>query len=128
MPQRFFLTVVVSVFFFSGEIFAQEKMVEKILSHNGNLPPQYRRWNYPSSSFFSSQAFSGSSVFLSQAALPTVIFVPVTKDYYSKHLGFFCKKELRLEKTISLPLRFRLGSVEYTDYMEGKSNASILLR
>lgn len=128
MPQRFFLTVVVSVFFFSGEIFAQEKMVEKILSHNGNLLPQYRRWNYPSSSFFSSQAFSGSSVFLSQAALPTVIFVPVTKDYYSKHLGFFCKKELRLEKTISLPLRFRLGSVEYTDYMEGKSNASILLR
>jgi hypothetical protein len=128
MPQRFFLTVVVSLFFFSGEIFAQEKIVEKILSHNGNLLPQYRKWDYSSSSFFSNKAFSGSSVFLSSAALSKPVFMPVAKDYYKNCLGFFCKKEIQLEKSIALPLRFRLGSVEYTDYMEGKSNAALLLR
>ncbi len=41
-------------------------------------------------------------------------------DHYVKGLGFFCKKELQLEKATKIPFRFRLGSVEYTDQLEGK--------
>lgn len=34
--------------------------------------------------------------------------------------SFFCRNELRLEKRSALAPRFRLGSVNYTDWMEGK--------
>ncbi len=34
--------------------------------------------------------------------------------------AFFCKMEYRLAKRTQLPVKFRLGSVEYVDYLEGK--------
>jgi hypothetical protein len=43
-------------------------------------------------------------------------------NQYLKKLGFFCKRELEIEKATKLPLRFRLGSVAYTDRMENKNN------
>lgn len=37
-----------------------------------------------------------------------------------KDLGFFCKIELKLDKITVTPIRFRLGSLDYTNNLEGK--------
>ncbi len=55
----------------------------------------------------------------------SIIYVPlrlVPSNFYSLNLGFFCKKELKIENAIKVPLRFRLGSVAYCDALEGKNN------
>lgn len=44
----------------------------------------------------------------------------IPADYYTRNFGFFCKKELQFEKTIHVPLRFRLGSLEQCNSLEGK--------
>ena len=40
--------------------------------------------------------------------------------YAYKDLAFFCKIEVKLEQAVKLPIKFRLGSVDYVDYLEGK--------
>jgi hypothetical protein len=48
---------------------------------------------------------------------------PLPQNFYNKNLGYFCKKELQLQKIIMLPVYIRLGSKEYVDYLERKPNA-----
>lgn len=44
---------------------------------------------------------------------------PLPGNFYSSHLGFFCRQELQLSKK-NIPVHFRLGSMEYCNYMEQK--------
>lgn len=41
----------------------------------------------------------------------------------TSHLGFFCRQEIRADKKLPLPLRFRVGSIQQADWLESKPNA-----
>jgi len=43
----------------------------------------------------------------------------VPANYYSTKTGFFCNTERSLEKQTKLAVKFRLGSVEQTQKLEG---------
>ncbi len=133
MSERPFYIVVVLAFLFSGESFAQQKIVEK------------KRENRPESALYQqvlvikpwamaalNPMISGLSI-LSPAiekkmTPPFKLYsntIPTYNDYgvYNRPVSFFCRQELKFEKATSIPLRLRLGSLEYTDYLEQKPNA-----
>ena len=51
---------------------------------------------------------------------PTKLYAVPEPDYYTRHFGFFCRKELQLEKITTVPFRFRLGNLDYVNRLEGK--------
>ena len=51
---------------------------------------------------------------------PKLIQQIIPANYYVTQLGFFCKQEIKFEKSTKIPFKFRLGTVAECDQMEGK--------
>ncbi|MBL0356717.1 MAG: hypothetical protein IPP72_07370 [Chitinophagaceae bacterium] len=55
-------------------------------------------------------------------ATVTVSAKPIlAPNFYTTQLGFFCKQEIKMDKVTRISIRFRLGSVEQCDWLEGKT-------
>jgi hypothetical protein len=123
MRERHFYFVVALILFFNVEIFSQIKTECIKLPINYNkAKPEFEKWlslNYaPKNAAPLLRRTKGDSTTATYPAL----FV-LSPSFYSDHLSFFCSKELKLEKISSIPFRFRVGSIDYVNYLEQKPNA-----
>jgi hypothetical protein len=58
---------------------------------------------------------------IKDSTLPSPFFIhTIPANFYASHLPFFCDKELKLQKTIKMSVKFRLGSVEQCNKLEWK--------
>lgn len=46
---------------------------------------------------------------------------PVPANHSTRNFGFFCRQELSLEKKLAIPVKLRLGSIDYCNYVEQKT-------
>jgi hypothetical protein len=75
------------------------------------------------SSFFSKNNFSKNNQKNIEKSpfSNTTYIVPTQARYYCyDKLAFFCKLEVKLERQFHTPIKFRLGDVQYVDWLEGK--------
>jgi hypothetical protein len=128
MSQRVFCFVVVLVGLLNGEIFAQENS-EKIikdfnsstLSYKNTIRIRYK--NYIKGLNYKITGNKKKCSDLRGNEVNYFLLNPIPLNSYSQNFSFFCKKEMQIEKAIFIPLRFRLGSLEYVNYLEQKPNA-----
>ncbi len=85
---------------------------KKFYSNNTITPSQKSSSDSSSLIHFTSPASSQIIIPALPASIPA--------DFYTRHFGFFCKRELAVEKATKLPIRFRLGSLQQCNYYEGK--------
>lgn len=133
MPQRVNIILVV-LLMLSGKIFSQDssyKVTKDIFSgislcgfgsdaelnqrHLINLPIDYKALKKFQAD---NRIRLDFSLKINEAI--SLVNSPILSSFYTSHLGFFCKKEIQLEKITSVPFRFRLGSLDYVNKLEGK--------
>lgn len=117
MPQRVtgFLVVFLLMFFESSK--GQE------YSGPGLTVPRLKRVHFQQPARAFVPRFSRPVLVRAENCTPAPAYILLNlpdSSTYVNNLGFFCKKELQLEKLVTVPLRFRLGSLEYVNRMEGK--------
>jgi hypothetical protein len=131
MSQRLkYFLVVLLLMLFTGEVFAQNEISKNktllilpdTLLHIKTMPITFKslldkpRFTLASNSCIPRKLsyIQGTNILFDSMQL-----MPI----YIKTLGIICKAEYKFETVTLIPLRFRLGSLDYTNYLEQKPNA-----
>ena len=121
MVQRTFNFLVVCLLMFYGTTFGQKntqnnQKIDLETGFNGNYLVSGSKWKtIKSPPDQAHPSVINSSCIGSLKSIQTIPF-----NYHMQQLGFICKAEWKLEKISPLAFRFRLGSLDYVNYLEGK--------
>ncbi len=145
MSQRLCGFLVVFLLMFNGKIFGQgksnpgyferPKTIQQIVGRNNKEFINWAHRNSPLYVRYGALKISTFSYTWPQRSLPFAIKITdavsgyknsfhFSPKVYNQSLGFFCLQEKRFEKYTRVPLRFRLGSLDYVNWMEQKPNAT----
>ena len=131
MAKRFFYLVVVLIFMFSRESSGQQLLVENFLKNTAAgrfsdsvflAEPGILKFSKNLNNSFSGQIGKKQANSINSTTLFFKVY-PAQSYLFAQSQSFFCRKEWQFEKATSIPLRLRLGSLEYTNYLEKKPNA-----
>jgi hypothetical protein len=128
MAQRFRIFLVVWLLIFAGKFFGQNIPQQiysginsqEILTRFKIKPPIYEAIKNQPAFTLAANSCNEKNIVNN----PKIILYP----YYLKGSsviseGVLCRAEYKFQKVTSIPLRLRLGSLEYTNYLEQKPNA-----
>ena len=124
LPQRQICFLVVFLLMFSGKILGQQ-IVMGLRSPKPSISSLYSQKLPYKEPLGSNYTYKPAMI---NPVKPIISLKIIAPSYYASHLGFICKKELQLDKVVAIPLRFRLGSLAYVNYLEQKPNAVNPLR
>ena len=103
--------LVFTILLFGGESSIAQKSFLRLSPKNSNKTidsfPPFLNYILPGATSLKGENFKSANISIS----PDAAFC---------NKAFFCRQELKLEKAIKVPLRFRLGSLEQVNYYEGK--------
>ena len=125
MVQRFYKFIVAFCLVAYGpDLFAQE-VSEKIpvvsIVTSASLIKYSIRPDYRSAPVFTvNEVNERNSGLVAEESKNRAGAASINSSFYTEHFGFFCKKELQLEKATRVAFRFRLGSLDYCNYLEKK--------
>ena len=113
---------IIVLFLAAGQLSAQDQA-----QLMGKSMPELRRLVYPVVEQNHTPTLSTSSLFWRKPLTTTnapdlrqaLLRPPTTPRVYSyQDLAFFCRLEVQLEKSVGMPVKFRLGDVQMVEQME----------
>lgn len=118
MRQRLIFFLVVLLLIFQGRILGQNKIITQVPAGILSIPKTPTVFK----SKFSPRIVIGFEDCTGNKSVFRLVNIP-TASCYPNSLGIICKTELKLDKITRIPIRFRLGSLDYVNWMEQKPNA-----
>ena len=121
---------IIMVFLLTSQIISAQKTITQVV---GRMNYENKKWSYQNSpKYVKNIVFNYSGGSYSYSPKTTMLYIDqinfhqpivLNQSFYFDRLSFFCHQEYKFEKNTKVPLRFRLGSLNYTNYLEQKLNA-----